>query len=611
MKVDLWRFSILFWCIFGLAFQSSAQVEQQAKELPSAAISTDTIPQDTAKNSRIIIENADNTRFVSKDDDMIRYLNGNVRLFRDSTFMYCDSAVLIGSQITAFGNVIIVQDDSIHIFADSLIYDGDLRTAELHHNVVLENNSQRLFTEFLFYDLNTKIGSYTQGALLKNENAEIKSKIGKYFVNEERVKFYQNVNVQSEDFELWADSLLYDTELDIAYFLGPTRIDQEEAKIYCQDGFYDIPGEDAEFKQNAQYLQEDKTATGDLIKYNAKTKVVRLAGNAIYKEIDKLAQADTIIYYEETEDTELIGNAYYADQKRNIKGERISYNAKTESFKSAGRSTIVDSTTVLTANSIEFVEETDLGIAYGQVELLDTSSQTTIFSEAMFVKQKENYSKAFGTNGERPMLQTLLDGDSLFLKSDTLTSVELADSSRFLYAYHDVRLFKSDLQAKCDSLTFNTTDSIISLFDNPVIWSDSSQFSADTIDIYLKNGAIHQINLKQNGFIISTSDSIFFNQIKGKLIEVYFIDGDADSMLVEGNAESIYFMLDAADAYIGMNKSIASKINFKFADNKLKDIFFLVNVNSNLVPIQEVNHEEKLDGFIWQEKIRPKRKKEL
>lgn len=572
------------------------------------------VESDSTSISKIVVENADNARFVNDGEDFIRYLNGDVRLFQDSTFMFCDSAILAGNELTAFGNVVIVQNDTVNVFADSLIYDGDQKIATLYNNVILQSKERQLFTEFLIYNLNTKIGSYTDGALLKNKNTEIKSKVGRYFVNQERVRFYENVSVENEDFSLRADSLEYDSEADITYFLGPTQINQENSKIYCEDGFYDIENELAEFRQNAQYIQDDKTAQGDLILYNANEKLVILAGNAIYEEAERYAEGDTIKYYENTEDTRLIGNAYYKDEERSMRGESIFYNGKTEAFESEGRSTLVDSTTILISDNVNFSQETDYGIATGNVELIDTVSKTTIFSEVMEYKKEEDYSKAYSVDGKRPMLQTLLEGDSLFMKSDTLISFEFGDSldkKTILNAYHNVKLYKSNLQAKCDSISFNTTDSILSMFYDPVIWSDSSQFTADTIDIYLKNGQIDRVDLKNKAFIVNTTDSLYFNQIKGKLVEVFFVEGAMDSMSVVGNAESVYFMLDEEEAYIGMNKSICSEMSFTFEDSDLKDIYFYVNVNSNLIPMKDVDPSNTLEGFNWQPRIRPKDKQDL
>lgn len=603
MRVELQRIFIIILTLIGTTFHISGQ-EIDREE-----------PIDTSSSSKIIVENADSFRGVTSEEDLIKYLNGNVRLFQDSTFMYCDSAVLSGNQLTAFGNVVIIQSDTVNVFADSLVYDGDKKIARLFHNVILQNKKQQLFTDFLIYDMEAKVGSYTEGALLKNEKSEIKSLIGRYYVEQKEVRFYENVSVVNEKFKLWSDSLHYDYERDIALFLGPTRIDQEASQIYCEDGYYDIKNEDAEFRTNAQYIQEEKTALGELIKYDAQQKVVTLAGNASYKEEDKYAQGDTIIYFEETENTELIGNASYEDNERSIVGKHIKYNAKTESFNSVGRSTIVDSTTILTANSIEFIQESDLGVAYGDVIVIDTSSETTIESDAMFYKKDSNYSKAYNQDGSKPIMTSIMDGDSLFLRADTLLTTEVMDTlgkeSNLLHAYRNVRLFKSNLQASCDSLSYNVTDSIIAMFDSPVIWSDSSQFSADTIFIYMKNDEIYKIDLRNKGFIINTNDSIFFNQIKGKLVEVFFIDGQADSMSVDGNAESIYFMVDDNEAYIGMNKSICSRMSFTFQENELKDIYFHMNVNSNLVPIQDVNPSETLEGFNWQDALRPKNKNEL
>ena len=573
------------------------------------------IEPDTTSSSKIIVENADSFRGVTKGENFVKYLNGNVRLYQDSTFMYCDSAILDDNQLTAFGNVIIIQSDTVNVFADSLIYDGDTKLARLFNNVILQNKEQQLFTDFLVYDMEAKIGSYTEGALLKNEGSEIKSLIGRYFVEQKEVKFYEKVTIVNEKFKVWADSLRYDYENDIAYFLSPTRIDQEESKIYCEDGFYDIKNESGEFRINAQYIQGEKTALGELISYDATLKKVTLAGDANYTEEDKNAKADTIVYFEESEDTELIGNASYKDKDRSIVGKRIKYNAKTEAFSSMGRSTVVDSTTILTANSIEFIEEADLGVAYGEVIVVDTSSKTTIESEAMFYKKDSNYSKAYNPDGSRPLLTSIMEGDSFFLRADTLLSNEIMDTlgekNSFLNAFYGVKLFKSNMQANCDSMSYNTTDSIISMYKSPIIWSDSSQFSADTILIFMVNEAIDRIELRNKGFIINTNDSIYFNQIKGKRVEVFFENGAIDSMSVEGNAEMIYFMLDENNAYIGMNKSVCSKMSFKFEENELKDIFFHLNVNSNLTPIQDVNPSETLDGFNWMPKLRPKNKNEL
>jgi len=208
----------------------------------------------------------------------------------------------------------------------------------------------------------------------------------------------------------------------------------------------------------------------------------------------------------------------------------------------------------------------------------------------------------------------VLEGDSLFMKSDTLISFEVSDSlgtKSILNAYNDVKLYKSNLQAMCDSMSFNTTDSVLSMYDSPIIWSDSSQFTADTIEIFLKDGQIDRVYLRNKAFIVNTNDSIYFNQIKGKLVEVFFVDGAMDSMSVTGNAESVYFMLDEQEAYIGMNKSICSKMSFTFEDSDLKDIYFFVNVNSNLIPMKDVNPDENLDGFNWQPRLRPKYKEEL
>ncbi|NJK82585.1 MAG: hypothetical protein HC912_01010 [Saprospiraceae bacterium] len=144
------------------------------------------------------------------------------------------------------------------------------------------------------------------------------------------------------------------------------------------------------------------------------------------------------------------------------------------------------------------------------------------------------------------------------------------DSARILVAYPDVRIFKSDLQAICDSLTYSTRDSIFRFFENPLIWSDTSQFSADTIRLVLKDEKIDRIFLLDESFIINSPDEKYFNQIKGKNIVATFAESELRKMQVEGNAESVYYAIDATQAYVGVNKAICSEMLLYFGNNKIE-----------------------------------------
>ena len=186
------------------------------------------------------------------------------------------------------------------------------------------------------------------------------------------------------------------------------------------------------------------------------------------------------------------------------------------------------------------------------------------------------------------------------------------DSTRILLGYKDVRIFKSDLQVVCDSLAYNSADSLFEFYQSPIIWSDTSQFFADVIKMQLANDQIDQIFLIGNAFIINSPDETFYNQIKGKNITAFFKDNELDQMDVIGNAESVYYARDEEEAYIGVNKSVCSKMLVYFGNNEIEYIHFYTQPVSNMLPMKKTNHEDlKLSGFRWEKKLRPKSLEDL
>ncbi len=539
-------------------------------------------------------------------DNRTTKLSGNVELEQDSVLMYCDTAFKQGNNIIAYGNVAIQQNDTLKVFSDSLVYRGETKIADLFGNVVMESNDKKLFTSYLNYELDPKIARYVTGALITQGDTKLVSKRGTFFVQTDEMFFKDSITVYDSTFTLRADTLLYNSETQVVTFLGPTLINQDSNLIYCEEGFYDMDTKLAEFTKNAQYVKGEQKATAEMITYDGSMKEIRLEGDAKFVENDKLATADIIRYDEDTEDIFLEGNAFFRDSTQEVKtNEDIKYNSETESFKATGRAEVVDDKQILFANSLDFDDETGLGLAEGDVFWQDTVENISINAEIANYNKESGYIKA---KGGRPLL-TLVNTDTLFLASDTLISSQDndVDSTRLLEAFEDVRIFKDDLQAVADSMAFITKDSLIKLFGDPVLWSDTSQFKGDSIFIQMKGGGIDRIYLHNNAFIVTTPDLEFFNQIKGKNIVAFFEENKLDRVKVTGNAEAIYYALDEEDAYIGATKTVCSEMLIYFKEENVDRIKFFKQPTSEITPMKQVlGNQPKLDGFSWDFIIRPK-----
>ena len=576
-----------------------------------------TVQQDTQK---LKIETAFLVEYFVHGGRTKQKLSGNVRMRQENTLVYCDTATMDEDFAVLKGSVVIEQGDSVKIFADSAHYRADTKISDLFGDVVLVNGRQELFTTRLRYDMGNKIATYHTGATLTNGKSQLTSTHGYYYVNEKEVYFKGDVLVTDPEFTMRTDTMAFNTETQIVRFVAPTLISQRGSRIYTEGGFYDIENNFAEFDLNPQYEKEGQRGRSRKMRYNGTTKEYILEGDAYIEDEKQQAQADVIRYNTDTEQTVLRGNAHFQDSTRDITGAEIRYDSRNKSYQILGRGRVNDPPNIIEADSLDFNDQLGRGLALGNVVWIDTASDFTILAHRMDYNKQTEYLNAYGGSsgaGGRPMMKSLIDRDTLFMVADTLTSYkpDTASDVRLLLAHLDVRIFKSDLQAVCDSLTFSSADSIFWFYkikDLPVIWSDTSQFSGDTIRMLLKNKKLDRIWLRQNALVVNSEDEQLFNQIKGRNTTAFFRDDQVREMLVEGNAQAVYYALDDRRAYVGVNETECSEMRLYFGDNKVESIKFYQQPAGKFTPMKKAGKDTKrLDGFFWEKLRRPRRVADL
>ena len=201
------------------------------------------------------------------------------------------------------------------------------------------------------------------------------------------------------------------------------------------------------------------------------------------------------------------------------------------------------------------------------------------------------------------------------LKTDT-TKFNPADTvqTRIIKAYHGVKIFKTNIQAKTDSLFYTSADSTLRCYSNPIIWSEGSQQVGDTIFVQFKNKKLNNLQAFRNAFLVNTpKDSLRFNQIKGRLMTGFFTNGKFKTLYVDGNAESIYYTQDdSTKVYKEMNQTLSSRIKFIFKDNEnaIEEIVYIKGIEGALNPENTIAKDHVLKGFSWKPTERPKSKKD-
>lgn len=570
--------------------------------------------QDTTKKKAVIVQNANSQKLDARTDTTYQYLQGDVRMVYDSTYLYCDTAVITEYKFVGMGNVSIVKGDSIKLFADSVVYYLDSAMVYFYGfadgNVVLENIENQLFTNYLIYDMDRDIAMYTNRGLLITPDSKVKSKRGFFHVNSHYANFYDDVTVEGKDYDILTDSLRFYSDTKVAKFLAPVVINQGAKRIYSDKGFFDTDDNIGEFIGNAQFIEDGNTSTADKILYNGDEELTSLLGNAKYRSDLESGEADSIFYNQKTDKIKLQGDAKFRDQKNEVTGDLINYDKKTEAMNVVGRSFLSNPPYLVLADDLDYQKSTGLAFADGQVVWQDTSSDYTIYADHIRYMKEKSFVKAYNDEG-KPILENMLnETDTLFLSGDTLVAYKEVyaegDTQKVFLSYASVEILMEDMQAICDSLSYVERDSQFVLYQDPIMWSDSSQFSGDTVHLKLKNSTIDKVELDGNAIIISTEDMLFFNQIAGKRADAYFENKKIRLLDVVGDARSVYYLTDDEKAYIGANETECRQMIFRFASGELEQTRFYEENKHLLTPMDQVNHESiKVQGYNWDPSSRP------
>jgi hypothetical protein len=243
------------------------------------------------------------------------------------------------------------------------------------------------------------------------------------------------------------------------------------------------------------------------------------------------------------------------------------------------------------------------------VSIHDTLEQVIISGGVASMNEKSG--EAWVTRNA--MLTRIFELDSLFMHADTLrmNNDSLNDMKSYM-AYNKVRVFKSDLQAQCDSVCYSTIDSTIWFFRNPVLWGESNQLTADTIGLVLRGDTISGMRLLSNAFIAAQEDTMRFNQVKGRHMDGSFVGNRLHTIHVVGNGESVYYLRNNRKQLSGVNSANCSEMRIRMNESKVSRIWLLNKPDAVLDPVKEVDPLAlRLKGFKWRGSERPQKKEDI
>ncbi len=233
------------------------------------------VPQVPSANrqqkNKVFLEHADYLVADEKISTEYQILRGNVIFRKEGVFMYCDSAYFYDSSnsLDAFGNVKMIQGDTLFVYSDVMYYSGTDEIAQLRYNVKLENKDMTLYTDSLDYDMVANLGYYFEGGRIVDSENELVSIYGQYDPNTKDSEFLFDVELRNEKYVMRTDTLHYNTATHIANIVGPTTIVSDSNIIYSQRGWYNTETDKATLYDRSLLVGNNGIKlTGDTLYYD-------------------------------------------------------------------------------------------------------------------------------------------------------------------------------------------------------------------------------------------------------------------------------------------------------------------------------------------------------
>ncbi|HHC80857.1 MAG TPA: hypothetical protein ENK46_13305 [Flavobacteriia bacterium] len=406
------------------------------------------------------------------------------------------------------------------------------------------------------------------------------SKFVTYNGNTKKARSWGNVVLKDPLMTLTTDTLYFDRLKQLLYYKSGATIRDTTNVLESKEGNYFLETSKFQALSDVVLTNPDYVLKSNHLDYFTDSGYAFLYGPSTITGKDNFIYTEKGFYDTKADISHFTKNSRIEFKNRQVKGDSLYYD-RTRGFASASNHIQLKDTlnnSVIRGNYAEFYQPLDSAFVVG-----------------------------------RAVAITEIDKDSMYIHGDTLL-VTGKPEKRILRAFHHVKFFKSDLSGKCDSIHSNQQTGLTQLFKSPVIWSENSQITGDSIHLIsnTKTEKLDSLKVLRNAFIIQ-KDSAGFNQIKGRNILGKFIDNDLQDVHVVGNAESIFFVRNESDnSLIGIDKTTSSSIQFKFKKSELQSSKSITKPDGGTYPLSEFPENVRiLRGFVWREKERPLAKDDI
>lgn len=478
----------------------------------------------------------------------------------------------------------------VHLLhANTLSFDQErLPDAQiLRGNVIFRHDSATMYCDSAyFFDRTNSLYAFSHVRMVQGDTLKGFGDAMYYDGNAKIARFRHHVRLIHCQTILNTDSLNYDRTRNLAYYFGGGTIEDSINTLTSEWGQYHPSTYQALFKTNVHLTNDHFTLQSDTLCYNTNSHLADLVSPTVIEyEQESTIYTSLGTYNTETEQSQLYNRSVVHHQKgKQITGDTIFYDKLHRYGRILGNMSLIDSTDHITLYGQygEYYEDGNRGMATDSALLVDWEDEDYAYIHA----------------------------DSLFtadIPNPKIDSTAPDSVYPLIRAFYQVRVYRTDLQAVCDSLIYNDRDSTMTLIGTPLCWNEGNQLSADIIHLYMVNNAIDHLHGTGAALVVKQETLDYFDQMSGKEIEGFIENDKLKQVRVSGNAETIFYPLDSATHdFIGMNRTQSSYIQVFLKNDEVDHVLFTTASSGSMYPLDQVPAgQDRLSAFFWAEAERP------
>ena len=575
-----------------------------------------------------------------------RLVKGHARFLHNDTYLLCDSASwnVDTRFIEAYGNVQIIQNNTM-LKSEEMYYWIDENKAQFRGQLVelFDKDGNTLRTERLIYNTKDSVAVFEYGGALKDKDGNvIESRKGTYDAKEGLFTFEDRTELYMDSIEIKTQTLRYFSEEEKAYFGKNTNVWRGTGFLRADAGWYDRQQQVVQFSDRVFMFDPSYDAWADEVFYYRQDGAVDLFKNVqVLDTTNKSAYLGDHIQYLPAKDSLsergwMTGDpaiVYFGENENHVVDTLY---ARADSFFvfTLPRCDVPEEEVKAAENRLEDIlydalaKKREEEAASREEERIAKLREAGKLPPEWVEQQKQAEADSIAAlaaadslafAGERPMPSPdSLAADIPALSDPTTVPPALSDTTavppvprdttpvRFIHAWNDVRMFRSDLQAVCDSMVFSELDSIARLYGSPVMWNEiRNQLSADEMQLLMKNGSFERGSLLTDAWIISEQDSLHYNQIKSTEMLGYFRDNKLYRFDALGGVSAIFYMLED-QVVTTINVKESKSLTAALRDGKAQRLLYMETIKSDVYPVGQLEPEkQRLKDFKWRAAERP------